>query len=162
MCQYAPLDSRWVVETLGAVIALFLPVAAVAQSQDYKVVPQEVVVVAPYDALRARERVAANVQSATAEEIARSPSLDLTDFLNRSFGSVSINHTQGNPLQPDVNFRASDWLTLFVRIENLFDEDYETFGLLGEPGEVFEDFEDPRFFGAGPPFGAWTGFRIQL
>ena len=59
-------------------------------------------------------------------------------------------------------FRISDWLTLFVRVENVFDEEYETFGLLGEPDEVFEDFEDPRFFGAGPPFGAWTGVKLQF
>ncbi len=59
-------------------------------------------------------------------------------------------------------FRISDWLTLFARIENLFDEEYETFGLLGEPQEVFPEFEDPRFFGAGPPVGAWVGVKIQL
>ena len=59
-------------------------------------------------------------------------------------------------------FRFSDWLTLFVRVENVFDEEYETFGLLGEPDEVFEDFEDPRFFGAGPPLGAWMGVKLQF
>jgi iron complex outermembrane recepter protein len=50
---------------------------------------------------------------------------------------------------------------LFARIENVFDEDYETFGLLGEPGEVFEEFTDPRFLGAGPPRGAWVGARVK-
>ena len=44
--------------------------------------------------------------------------------------------------------------TIFARVENLFDEDYETFGLLGEPQEVFPEMTDPRFLGAGPPFGA--------
>ena len=58
--------------------------------------------------------------------------------------------------------RLSEGFTLFARVENVFDEDYETFGLLGEPGEVFEDFEDPRFLGAGPPLGAWVGVKIQL
>ena len=33
-------------------------------------------------------------------------SLDLTDFLNRNFSGVSINHAQNNPLQPDFNFRG--------------------------------------------------------
>jgi len=56
--------------------------------------------------------------------------------------------------------RLSDRLKLFARIENALDEDYETFGLLGEPDEVFEDFSDPRFYGAGPPFGAWVGVRF--
>lgn len=59
-------------------------------------------------------------------------------------------------------FRVSDWLTVFARIENVFDEDYETFGLLGEPEEIFPEFEDARFLGAGPPLGAWLGVRIQL
>ena len=61
-----------------------------------------------------------------------------------------------------AEFRLSDWFTVFARVENVFDEDYETFGLLGEPDEVFEDFEDPRFLGAGPPLGAWVGVKITL
>ena len=64
-----------------------------------------------------------------------------------------------------ANLRAawhiSDNLMLFARVENLFDEDYETFGLLGEPGEVFEEFADPRFLGAGPPRGVWVGARVK-
>ncbi len=54
-----------------------------------------------------------------------------------------------------------DKLTLFARIENVFDEDYETFGLLGEPEEVFPDFDDPSFVGAGPPLGGWVGVRVK-
>ncbi len=59
-------------------------------------------------------------------------------------------------------YRIADQITLFARIENVFDEKYETFGLLGEPDEVFEDFEDARFLGAGPPRGAWVGVKIAL
>lgn len=59
-------------------------------------------------------------------------------------------------------YRVSDHVTIFARIENVFDEDYETFGLLGEPDEVFASFEDPRFYGAGPPFGAWMGVKVKL
>lgn len=59
-------------------------------------------------------------------------------------------------------YRIGERITLFARIENVFDEDYETFGLLGEPDEVFEDFEDPRFYGAGPPLGGWLGVRVKL
>lgn len=61
-----------------------------------------------------------------------------------------------------VQFRVANGVTLFARIENVFDKDYETFGLLGEPDEVFETFEDPRFLGAGPPFGAWVGIKLEL
>jgi iron complex outermembrane recepter protein len=59
-------------------------------------------------------------------------------------------------------YRVNDALRLFARIENLFDSEYETFGLLGEPDEVFPEFEDPRFFGAGPPLGAWVGVRATF
>jgi iron complex outermembrane receptor protein len=67
---------------------------------------EEVVVVAPYGTAIDPTLVPANVQRAVAEQLQRSQSLDLTDFLNRQFGSVSINHAQNNPLQPDFNFRG--------------------------------------------------------
>jgi iron complex outermembrane receptor protein len=44
----------------------------------------------------------------------------------------------------------------------VFNQKYETFGLLGEPDEVFETFEEPQFYGAGPPRGAWVGVRLSL
>lgn len=59
-------------------------------------------------------------------------------------------------------FRLADYMTVFARIENVFDEQYETFGLLGEPDEVFPQFEDARFFGSGPPRGAWVGLRMKF
>ncbi|MGH8235500.1 MAG: TonB-dependent receptor [Steroidobacteraceae bacterium] len=58
-------------------------------------------------------------------------------------------------------WHVSDNVMLFARVENAFDQDYATFGLLGEPGEVFEEFADPRFLGAGPPRGAWLGARVK-
>jgi outer membrane receptor protein involved in Fe transport len=58
-------------------------------------------------------------------------------------------------------WRVGDNVTFFARLENVFDEEYETFGILGEPQEVFPDYSDPRFLGAGPPFGAWVGARVK-
>ncbi len=58
-------------------------------------------------------------------------------------------------------WHVTDNVMLFARVENVFDQDYETFGLLGEPAEVFADFTDPRFLGAGPPRGAWFGARVK-
>jgi len=59
-------------------------------------------------------------------------------------------------------YRFSNHMTVYARVENVLDEEYETFGLLGEPDEVFPEFDDPRFFGAGPPRGAWLGFRVRF
>jgi iron complex outermembrane recepter protein len=61
-----------------------------------------------------------------------------------------------------AQYRLSDHAVVLARIENLFDKKYETFGILGEPQEVFPAFSDPRFYGAGPPFGAWVGVKFRL
>ena len=88
----------------GCVAAV--PCVSTAAESEHAAPLEEVIIVAPYGSRLPRNRVPASVQSASAEEIERSQSLDLTDFLNRSFASVNINHAQNNPLQPDVNFRG--------------------------------------------------------
>lgn len=56
-------------------------------------------------------------------------------------------------------YRIGTQVTVFARIENAFDEKYETFGSLGEPDEIFAGFEDPRFFRRGP--AVWRLGRCQ-
>ena len=51
-------------------------------------------------------QIAAPVQTATAADIETSGALDLGDFMNQRLNGVSINEMQGNPFQPDVNFRG--------------------------------------------------------
>ena len=50
--------------------------------------------------------VPAPVQVATAQQIEAFGALDLSDFLNRQAGGVHVNENQGNPYQPDVNYRG--------------------------------------------------------
>jgi outer membrane receptor protein involved in Fe transport len=52
------------------------------------------------------EQVPGNVQTATDVTIDRTNARDLTELLNREFGSVHVNDLQGNPFQPDVNYRG--------------------------------------------------------
>ena len=68
-----------------------------------------------------------------------------------------------------VNLKASHRLNehfeIFARLTNLFDKDYENFGLLGEdPGEILPRLADqsPRVVGPGAPRGGWVGVRISL
>ena len=68
-----------------------------------------------------------------------------------------------------VNLRGSYAITkqveMFARVTNLFDADYENFGLIGEdPTEVLPGLADdtPRFLGAGAPRAGWVGIRIRL
>ena len=51
-------------------------------------------------------QVPAPVQVATDRELTNSGALDLSDFLNRRFNGVHVNEVQGNPFQPDVNYRG--------------------------------------------------------
>jgi hypothetical protein len=53
---------------------------------------------------------------------------------------------------------------LFARVNNLFDTEYETFGVFGEPEEVLGPaFAGARrFVGPGAPFGAWIGLRMNF
>ncbi|MBK8960888.1 MAG: TonB-dependent receptor [Proteobacteria bacterium] len=68
-----------------------------------------------------------------------------------------------------VNLRASyavnKHFEVFARGTNLFDTDYESFGLLGEdPSEVIPGLADQRpiFVGAGAPRAGWVGVRMTF
>ena len=50
--------------------------------------------------------VPANVQVITGSEMRNQESISVPDYLERNIGSVSVNEAQGNPFQPDVNFRG--------------------------------------------------------
>lgn len=52
------------------------------------------------------DMIASNVQSATSEDVERVQALDLSDFMNKTLGSVSINSAQNNPFQPDLKYRG--------------------------------------------------------
>src|SRR5580765_873983 len=52
------------------------------------------------------DKIAAPVQTASADALRDSNANDLTEFLNRKFAGLTFNEVAGNPLQPDVNFRG--------------------------------------------------------
>ena len=53
-----------------------------------------------------RREIAAPVQAALHADIEQSGALDLSDFLNRRLSGVYLNEVQGNPFQPDLNYRG--------------------------------------------------------
>ena len=64
-----------------------------------------------------------------------------------------------------ANYNYNDKFSVFVRVNNLFDTEYENFGLLGEePDEVIDNLNDnrARFLGAGAERGVWAGFRLRI
>ncbi|HVP00007.1 MAG TPA: TonB-dependent receptor [Bryobacteraceae bacterium] len=50
--------------------------------------------------------IPAPVQTVSAADIQQTGALDLADMMNKRLGSVHINENQGNPFQPDVNYRG--------------------------------------------------------
>ena len=60
-------------------------------------------------------------------------------------------------------YAVTKQLKLFAKINNVFDKDYETFGLYGEADEVLgASFDNPRFLSPGAPIGAWAGLRYRF
>ncbi len=70
-----------------------------------------------------------------------------------------------------VNYHPSPALTFYLDVKNLFDKEYESFGLLGEVGDILadeaalngveEEASGERFFSPGEPFGVWLGVRYR-
>ena len=86
--------------------------------------------------------------------------------------SIHYRGDEGNDIEPidghaTLNLRADvrlgDRMTLFVNVDNLLDEEYETFGVFGEADEVLGDeFDDPRFLSPAAPQATWIGVRFEL
>ena len=52
------------------------------------------------------DEIPAPTQTGSQRDIEASGALDLADFLNRRMNNVFLNENQGNPLQPDLNYRG--------------------------------------------------------
>lgn len=66
-----------------------------------------------------------------------------------------------------VRYTLNEHLDLLAAVNNLLDEEYETFGLIGEkPSEVdvpaFSGFTNPRFLGPGAPRALYVGVKVAL
>ena len=99
----------FIINSFVSFLGLYIPLSAtssVAQEAE----PTEVIVVIGTTPTRGvglpEDVIPANVQTATSDDLDRSQSLDLTEFMNRRLGSVSVNAAQNNPLQPDVQYRG--------------------------------------------------------
>ena len=102
--QRVPTATRWVWIALAA-----LPAAVLAQNRatELEAPKVEVVGTTPLPALGLpKSKVPANVQILNAGDIATQRATDITEFFDNNAGSITLNSAQGNPFQPDVNFRG--------------------------------------------------------
>ncbi len=62
-----------------------------------------------------------------------------------------------------ADYRPGDVVSFFLKIDNVFDTNYETFGLYGEPDEVLgAGFENPRFVSPGRERSLVIGLRVSI
>lgn len=104
-------------------------------------------------------------------DFAYTPRLGLsTELLHQS--QQYLRGDEGNLLDPlqgytvvnvGAEYRLNSRFIVFARVENVFDVEYETFGLVGAADDVLGDeFDDPRFVSPAPPASAWIGLKWTL
>ncbi|MCF7965722.1 MAG: TonB-dependent receptor [Methylobacter tundripaludum] len=90
---------------LGLSLTAAGAVAAKDQPRDLSVI--DVVGVTPIEGSNvAANKIPANIQTVSSEQLEKAQSISLADYINRYLGSVHINEAQNNPLQPDVSYRG--------------------------------------------------------
>ncbi len=91
-------------------LAVLSACSALAQAQEGKptVLPGvEIIGTTPVPGVGLpKDRIPANVQTASDKDLRRAHSLNLPDFMAEQLPSVNVNETQGNPFQTDVNYRG--------------------------------------------------------
>ena len=88
----------------GAAIAQASPSAAPQEPLTFKV---DVIGSTPLPGVDLTlDKIPSPVQTAIARDLDAAGALDLPDFLNRRLNGVYVNEVQGNPFQPDVNYRG--------------------------------------------------------
>jgi outer membrane receptor protein involved in Fe transport len=116
--QVCRVSAGWTMCRRGSVlltVSLLLPPAVGAAQTPPQAVPAqtppifkvEVIETTPLPGLDLKlDQIPAPVQAAVSADIEASGALDISDFLNRRFAGVFVNEMQGNPFQPDLNYRG--------------------------------------------------------
>jgi iron complex outermembrane recepter protein len=75
--------------------------------------------------------------------------------LSPQIGGYAIFNLRGS-------YHINDHVTVFARVENVFDHKYYNFGIFGDATAIYPDFTDSRFLSPGTPRGAWVGVTLDL
>lgn len=88
-------------------IAALTAVPASALGAAEPKVPEVIVTTTPLDRLGVpRDRVPANVQSASSDAFNRQKPTTIAEFMDQNMSGVYVNEAQSNPFQPDLSFRG--------------------------------------------------------
>jgi outer membrane receptor protein involved in Fe transport len=93
--------------TALAVALCGITAGGTASGADEKIGNIDVIATTPLDGLGIpRDRVPANVQSASSLDLERQKPQTLADFMDDNMSGVYVNEAQSNPFQPDLSFRG--------------------------------------------------------
>ena len=59
-------------------------------------------------------------------------------------------------------YRVVPHVSLYLRVQNLFDRSYSDFGVIGNASTVLPQFTDPRLVSPGAPRAEWVGVSIDF
>lgn len=84
-------------------------------------------------------------------------------YLRGDEGNFAARTHSYTVLNARVDYALSERLALFGVVENLLDEDYETFGVFGDATEVLGPaFADRRFLSPAEPRALWLGIQLDF
>ncbi|NOS73219.1 MAG: TonB-dependent receptor [Methyloglobulus sp.] len=61
-----------------------------------------------------------------------------------------------------AEYKVTENFTLFGKLDNIFDTNYNSFGVFGVANEVLPGFDDGRFVSPGAPRAGWIGLRLSM
>ncbi|SCN47156.1 TonB domain protein [methanotrophic endosymbiont of Bathymodiolus azoricus (Menez Gwen)] len=65
-----------------------------------------------------------------------------------------------------TEYRFNKHVKIFARLDNVFDEKYNNFGMYGETGDVLENLgigeQSTRFVGVSAPRAGWGGIKLSF
>ena len=61
-----------------------------------------------------------------------------------------------------AEYKVTKNFAVFGKVDNIFDKNYNSFGVYGQANEILPGFDDGRFVSPGAPRAGWIGVRLSL
>lgn len=61
-----------------------------------------------------------------------------------------------------AEYKVTKNFSVFGKVDNIFDKNYNSFGVYGQANEVLPGFDDGRFVSPGAPRAGWIGVRLSM
>ncbi|MFI3156038.1 MAG: TonB-dependent receptor [Methylococcaceae bacterium] len=61
-----------------------------------------------------------------------------------------------------AEYKVTKHFALFGKVDNIFDKNYNSFGVYGQANEILPGFDDGRFVSPGAPRAGWIGLRLTM